>query len=126
MKAEDIYPLDDRYLVEPIPKDEQRTQSGIVIPEDADDGPTLGIVLRIGPPSSPDSQVAKVYVRVGDTIIHGVYAGLSLDVTDYESADLEQKTLLLIHYNDIKAVIIPGGLKSESGQLTSLNNRSNC
>ena len=75
-----IKPLADRVLVKP-QEAEEKTASGIIIPDTAKEKPQKGIIVAVGPGTKDD----KMEVKVGDTVLYGKYAGteLSLDGKDY-------------------------------------------
>ena len=61
-------PLADRVLVEPAPA-EQKTTSGIIIPDTAKEKPLKGIVVAVGPGKNDESMT----VKVGDAVLYGQY-----------------------------------------------------
>ena len=73
-------PLADRVLIEPAPA-EQKTASGIIIPDSAKEKPLRGTVIAagIGKPDEP------MTVKVGDSVLYGQYSGteIKLDGTNY-------------------------------------------
>ena len=87
-----IKPLADRVLVEPQAA-EERTKSGIIIPDSAKEKPQRGKVVAAGPGSKDE----KMEVKVGDIVLYGKYAGseLSIDGKDY----------LIMRQSDILAII---------------------
>jgi chaperonin GroES len=87
-----IKPLADRVLVKPQAA-EEKTASGIIIPDSAKEKPQRGTVVAIGPGTKDD----KMEVKVGDKILYGKYAGteLTIDSTDY----------LIMRQSDILAVV---------------------
>jgi chaperonin GroES len=87
-----IKPLADRVLVEP-QKAEEKTASGIIIPDTAKEKPQRGTVVAAGPGTKDD----KMEVKVGDVVLYGKYAGteLSIEGNDY----------LMMRQSDILAVI---------------------
>ena len=62
-------PLADRVLVEAAPA-EQKTTSGIIIPDTAKEKPLKGIVVAVGPGKSDE----KMTVKVGDSVLYGQYS----------------------------------------------------
>ena len=74
-----IIPLDDRVLVEPA-GEEEKTASGIIIPDTAKEKPRRGTVVAVG-----NDEELKELVKKGDTILYGKYAGdeLQYDGNDY-------------------------------------------
>jgi len=87
-----IKPLADRVLVAPAAA-EEKTASGIFIPDTAKEKPQRGIVIAVGP-GKPDEPTT---VKVGDSVLYGKYSGteISHDGKDY----------MIMRESDILAVI---------------------
>lgn len=87
-----IKPLADRVLVEPAPA-EEKTASGIIIPDTAKEKPQRGSVVAVGTGKKDE----PITVKVGDTVLYGKYAGteISIDGRDY----------LILRESDIFAII---------------------
>tara|TARA_B100001248_G_C27090358_1_gene322327 strand:+ start:150 stop:428 length:279 start_codon:yes stop_codon:yes gene_type:complete len=73
-------PLADRVLVEPAAA-EEKTASGIIIPDTAKEKPQEGKIIAVGNGTSD----YKMNVKVGDSVLYGKYSGteLSIDGVDY-------------------------------------------
>ena len=73
-------PLADRVLVEPAAA-EEKTASGIIIPDTAKEKPQKGKIFAVGNGTSD----YKMNVKVGDSVLYGKYSGteLSIDGVDY-------------------------------------------
>ena len=73
-------PLADRVLIEPAPA-EQKTASGIIIPDSAKEKPLKGKIVAAGA-GKPDEPMT---VKVGDEVLFGQYSGteIKLDGTTY-------------------------------------------
>jgi chaperonin GroES len=73
-------PNEDRVLVEPAPA-EEKTSSGIIIPDTAKEKPQKGKVIATG----EGLKDKPVTVKVGDNILYGKYAGteITIDGKDY-------------------------------------------
>ena len=73
-------PLADRVLVEPAAA-EEKTASGIIIPDTAKVKPQKGTIVAVGNGTSEH----KMNVKVGDSVLYGKYSGteLSISGTDY-------------------------------------------
>ena len=73
-------PLADRVLVEPAAA-EEKTASGIIIPDTAKEKPQKGKIIAVG--TGPSDY--KMNVKVGDSVLYGKYSGteLSIDGIDY-------------------------------------------
>jgi len=92
-----IKPLDDRLLIEQS-EAEETTAGGIVLPDTAKEKPQRGKVLAVGPGKLLDSgERGKMYVKVGDEVFYGKYAG-----TDVE---IDGKRYVILKENDVLAVI---------------------
>ena len=73
-------PLADRVLVEP-KEAEEKTASGIYIPDTAKEKPQRGKVVAVG----IGAKDITMEVKVGDEVLYGKYAGteITLDGKDY-------------------------------------------
>ena len=73
-------PLADRVLVEPEAA-EEKTASGIIIPDTAKEKPQKGKIIAVGEGTAD----YKMNVKVGDRVLYGKYSGteLTIDDTDY-------------------------------------------
>lgn len=73
-------PLADRVLIEPAPA-EQKTASGIIIPDTAKEKPLKGVVVAAGKGKKEEPMT----VKVGDTVLYGQYSGteIKIDGTNY-------------------------------------------
>ncbi|MCB9063816.1 MAG: co-chaperone GroES [Chitinophagales bacterium] len=87
-----ITPLHDRVLVEPAAA-EEKTASGIIIPDTAKEKPQRGIVIAAGPGKKDEPMT----VKAGDTVLYGKYSGTELS--------LEGKDYLIMRESDILAVV---------------------
>jgi len=87
-----IKPLADRVLIEP-QEAEEKTESGIIIPDTAKEKPQKGNVIAVGPGTKDE----KMEVKIGDTVLYGKYAGTDINLggTDY----------LIMKQSDILAIV---------------------
>lgn len=87
-----IKPLADRVLIEPAPA-EEKTASGIFIPDTAKEKPQRGNVVAVGPGKKDEPTT----VKTGDTVLYGKYSGteISIDGKDY----------LIMRESDILAIL---------------------
>lgn len=92
MGKQSIKPLGDRVVVEPAPA-EEKTATGIIIPDTAQEKPQKGTVIAI-PDEIEDN---KVTVKVGDQVLYGKFAGTEITIDD--------KEYLIMHESDILAII---------------------
>lgn len=89
MKKESARPLGENVLVETI-KDDIKTQSGLVLPETADqEKPQLGKVLAIGDSS-------KIKVSKGERIIFAKYSGTEIKLNGKDCLILKNEDILAV------------------------------
>jgi chaperonin GroES len=87
-----VTPLGDRVLVEAAPA-EEKTASGIIIPDTAKEKPQRGKIVAVGNGKIDEPMT----VKVGDTVIYGQYAGTEIKV--------EGGTYLIMRESDIFGII---------------------
>lgn len=87
-----IQPLDDRVLVEFEGEKEERTASGLIIPDTAKEKPRTGMVVAVGTDEDLQSKV-----KVGDKILFTKYGG--------EEIQMEGKDFRIVQRSDILAVL---------------------
>jgi chaperonin GroES len=96
-KKLNLKPLADRLVVEPAEK-EERTASGIILPETAKEKPQEGTVLAAGPGrTDDDGKRIAMDVKVGDVVLYAKYAGTEVKIDD--------KKLLILKESDILAIV---------------------
>jgi chaperonin GroES len=83
--------LADRVLIEPVAA-EQKTASGIFIPDTAKEKPLKGTVIAIGDGKKDEPMT----VKVGDTVLFGQYSGTEIK--------MDGKTLLIMKEADIYGI----------------------
>ncbi len=92
-----LRPLDDRVVIKPS-EAEERTASGIYLPESAKEKPMQGTVLAVGPGKlADDGSRTAVSVKKGDTVIYGKYAGTEIEV--------DGQTLMIVRESELLGVI---------------------
>ncbi len=93
-KATEIRPLDDRVLVKPT-QAEEKTASGIFLPDGAREKPVHGKVIAAGPGKlNDDDQRTPLSVKKGDTVVYGKYAGTEVDIDGEKYVILHENELL--------------------------------
>src|SRR4051812_45047096 len=92
-----LKPLQDRIIVEAAAK-EEKTASGIILPDSAQEKPLKGKVLAVGPGKRMDNgKMAEVDVNEGDTVLYGKYAGTEVTV--------DGKDFIILRAEDVLAVV---------------------
>lgn len=75
-----VKPLSDRIVVKPEPA-EEKTASGIILPDTAQEKPQMGTVLATGPGKVSDSgDLVKMTLKSGDKVLYGKYSGTEITV----------------------------------------------
>ncbi len=94
--AVSIEPIGDRVVVMPL-EQEQVTASGIVIPDTANgEKPQQGTVIALGSGGiGKDSVNPKDFLKTGDTVLFGKYAGDDVKLKDKSGKDVSVKILHL-------------------------------
>jgi chaperonin GroES len=92
--ATKLQPMADRVLVKPMEK-EEKTKSGIYLPDTAKEKPQEGKVMAIGPGKmSEDGKRIVMDIKVGDTVIYAKYGGTEIKVDDEEMIILRESDIL--------------------------------
>ncbi len=87
-----IKPLADRVLIKPAAA-EEKTVSGIIIPDSAKEKPLKGDVVAVGHGTKDEDMV----VKEGDQVLYGKYAGTEIE--------LDGEQYLIMRQSDILAII---------------------
>ena len=75
-----VKPLSDRIVVIPEPAVE-KTASGIILPDTAQDKPQMGTVMAVGPGKASDSgDLISMALKKGDKVLYGKYSGTEITV----------------------------------------------
>jgi len=93
-----LKPLDDRIVVKPN-EAEERTASGLVIPDTAKEKPQQGTVLAVGPGrwSDDEGEHFPLDIKVGDVVLYSKYGGTEVTI---DGADL-----LILNSRDVLAIV---------------------
>ncbi|MCB0477724.1 MAG: co-chaperone GroES [Crocinitomicaceae bacterium] len=85
-------PLADRVLIEPAPA-EEKTASGIIIPDTAKEKPLQGTVIAAGPGKKDEPMT----VKKGDKVLYGQYSGTEIK--------LDGGTYLIMREADVYGIL---------------------
>ena len=93
-----LQPLEDRIVVRPSDA-EEKTASGLVIPDTAKEKPQQGEVLAVGPGrrSEQSGELIPMDVKAGDTVVYSKYGG-----TEITSGG---EDLLILTSRDVLAIV---------------------
>ena len=92
-----LKPLDDRIVVK-ANEAEERTASGLVIPDTAKEKPQQGSVLAVGPGrrSEQTGEIIPLDVKEGDIVLYSKYGGTEVKYNNEEYLVLSARDLLAI------------------------------
>lgn len=89
-----LRPLQDRVIVKQS-EAEEKTKSGILLPDTAKEKPTKGKVIAAGPGKLDDKgKPMELGVRVGDTVYYGKYSGTDVEVEGEKYVILRETDIL--------------------------------
>ena len=92
--ATKLRPLADRVIVKQT-EAEEKTKSGIYLPDAAKEKPTKGKVIAVGPGKLDDKGKAmEIGVRAGDTVYYGKYSGTDVEVDGEKYVILRETDIL--------------------------------
>lgn len=94
-----LKPLEDRVVIKAVTQ-EEKTVSGIVLPDTAKEKPMIGEIMAVGDGKWNEAGTERVPVDVkkGDKVVYGKYSG-----TEYKTKDGEE--LLILRASEILAVV---------------------
>lgn len=93
-----LKPLGDRVVVEPV-EQEEKTPSGIILPETAKEKPQEGIIIAVGPGRRDEAgERIEMDVKEGDRVLYAKYAGTEVKLEG-------DKKVLILKESDILAVV---------------------
>lgn len=92
-----LKPLGDKILVRQL-EAEEKTKSGIIVPDSAKEKPQEGEILAVGSGKIIDGKMMPLEVKVGDKILFSKYGGDEIKVDGEE--------LKIISESDVLAIIV--------------------
>ena len=89
-----LQPLSDRLVVKPIER-EEKTKTGIYLPDTAKEKPQEGEVIAVGPGRlSDEGKRIAMDIKVGDIVVYAKYGGTEIKVDDEELMILRESDIL--------------------------------
>ncbi len=86
-----IKPLADRVLIKPAAA-EEKTASGIIIPDTAKEKPQRGEVVAVGPGKKDEPTT----VKSGDQVLYGKYSGTEINIEGVDYLIMRESDILAI------------------------------
>ena len=91
-------PLHDRIVVRRI-NAEEKTKGGIIIPDSAQEKPSQGEIIAVGPGGRDESgKLIPIDLKVGNTVLFGKWSGTEVK--------LDGEDLLIMKESDVMGVIV--------------------
>jgi chaperonin GroES len=101
-------PLHDRVVIRRI-ESEEKTKSGIIIPDTAKEKPQEGEVVAVGPGARDEAgKVIPLELKAGDRVLFGKWSGTEVKIDDDE--------LLIMKESDVMGVL-EGAKASSKGRI---------
>lgn len=95
-KSNKIKPLFDNVLIKPL-EVEEKTASGIILPDSAKEKPQIGEVMAVGSGgTTDDGKTIPMVVKVGQKVMYKKWGGSEVKVDGEEWLLVEQKDILAI------------------------------
>jgi chaperonin GroES len=89
-----LKPLGDRVIVKQS-QAEEKTKSGILLPDSAKEKPTQGKVIAVGPGKLADNgKRSAINVKAGETVYYGKYSGTDVEVEGEKFVILRESDIL--------------------------------
>lgn len=89
-------PLFDNVLVKPL-EPEQKTATGIILPDSVKEKPQAGKIMAVGPGATDDSgKKIPMQVKVGQKVLYKKWGGNEVKIGSEEWTILEQKDILAV------------------------------
>ena len=93
-----LKPLSDRIVVK-AKEAEEKTASGIILPDTAKEKPQVGEIVAVGPGKINDvGNLVKMSLKKGDKVLYGKYSGSEVNI--------EGDELLIMRESDILATLL--------------------
>lgn len=91
-----LKPLGDRVVLKHV-EAEEKTASGIILPDSAKEKPQEALVIAVGPGKEVDGVKSTMQVKEGDKVIYSKYAGTEVKIEDEE--------YIIVSQNDVIAIV---------------------
>ena len=91
-----LKPLSDRVILKPL-EAEEKTKSGIILPDSAKEKPKQAKVLAVGEGKFVDGKIKPLSVKVGDTVLIKEWGG--------DEVKIDDETYKIVDEDDILAIV---------------------
>lgn len=90
-----LKPLGERVVLKQ-QEAEEKTQSGIILPDSAKEKPQTAVVIAVGPGSEKNGKETEMQVKEGDRVIYSQYSGTDVKLEDEEYIIVNQSDIIAI------------------------------
>lgn len=90
-----LVPLSDRVVLKQL-EAEDKTASGIILPDQAKEKPQQAEVIAVGPGGVVDGKEVKMTVEVGQKVIYSKYAGTEVKLGEEKYTIVKQSDILAV------------------------------
>jgi chaperonin GroES len=91
-----LRPLGERVIVRALPQ-EEKTKSGIYLPDTAKEKPQQGEVMAVGNGKvTDDGKTIAMSVKTGDKVLYGKYSGTEVKIEGEEFLIIKESEILAI------------------------------
>ena len=97
---QNLKPLFDNVLIKPL-EAQEKTASGIILPDSAKEKPQIGIVMAVGDGKVVKGEKVPVVVKVGQKVMYKKWGGNEVKVG--------QEEWTMVSQEDILAIVLEGG-----------------
>jgi chaperonin GroES len=90
-----LKPLGDKVVLRQ-QEAEEKTQSGIILPDSAQEKPQAAVVVAVGPGKEEDGHKIEMQVKEGDKVIYSKYSGTEVKYDEEEYIIVSQKDIIAV------------------------------
>ncbi len=90
-----LKPLADRVVLKQ-QEVEEKTSSGIILPDSAKEKPQTAVVIAVGLGTEKDGKRVEMQVKAGDQVIYSQYSGTEVKLEDEEYIIVSQSDIIAI------------------------------
>ena len=90
-----LRPLGDKVVLQ-YQEIEEKTQSGIILPDSAKEKPQIAVVIAVGPGKYENGKLLEMRVKEGDKVIFSQYSGTEVKIGVEEYSIAAQKDIMAI------------------------------
>lgn len=90
-----LRPLGDRVVLQ-YQEAEEKTQSGIILPDSAKEKPQEAVVVAVGNGACCEGKTVQMQVKEGDQVIFSKYSGTEVKIGEEEYTIVSQKDIIAV------------------------------